>query len=504
MIADSAITRETKRQDNQFPIGGVAQDLIRWLRRELIWLALEEDDPVRVLKKSTLAVSRVFGCPCSFVEGNVVSDTAPWCTVAVVRAGGMPMGALLIGGNTDSIVDFDEETIHEIADLVGLCVFQAQQASEIVELQNESEDMLFLAPDAIFVIEENGSVSMANRRALDMINKETTSDVVGLSIYQLLGPAVPDLDALIELAHSGGRVEIEVAGQLGRIFASLDLSTVGESEQILCVARDITQERQAQLALRRNERSSLLGETVEYLLHEINNPLAALLSNIGLAQKCEKELKRFSDEPAKKDEGLGKANGQMKPPSDKVGLALSNASTAGMRIRKVMNTLRSAHHGASPTGPDSIDVGFEIGLALSAAEAESRGSCSIVSTVGVLPRVQALPLQLAEAFVAVIKNAVQAVQKSVSGCVVLRTDKTDDEIRVIVEDNGMGVPDDLKSRIFMPFFTTKPFEDAYGLGLTMADDTIRNIGGSIRVEDVNPVGARFVVTLPVCVNSSQQ
>ncbi len=70
-------------------------------------------------------------------------------------------------------------------------------------------------------------------------------------------------------------------------------------------------------------------------------------------------------------------------------------------------------------------------------------------------------------------------------------------MQVFIEDNGPGISKELRERIFMPFFTTKPLGDALGLGLTMAEDTIRRMGGSVDLDQTDLGGARFVVTLPI-------
>ncbi|MGB5245869.1 MAG: ATP-binding protein, partial [Woeseia sp.] len=70
-------------------------------------------------------------------------------------------------------------------------------------------------------------------------------------------------------------------------------------------------------------------------------------------------------------------------------------------------------------------------------------------------------------------------------------------IVVEVEDNGPGIPEEIRAKIFEPFFTTKPAGQGTGLGLSVTYGIIKDHGGDIRVEEAQGGGTRFVVTLPV-------
>jgi len=70
------------------------------------------------------------------------------------------------------------------------------------------------------------------------------------------------------------------------------------------------------------------------------------------------------------------------------------------------------------------------------------------------------------------------------------------EVVIEVEDNGPGIPDDIKAKIFEPFFTTKPAGQGTGLGLSVTYGIIKDHDGQIQIEDVSGGGTRFVVSLP--------
>ena len=71
------------------------------------------------------------------------------------------------------------------------------------------------------------------------------------------------------------------------------------------------------------------------------------------------------------------------------------------------------------------------------------------------------------------------------------------EVQITVKDNGPGIPDDIKDKIFQPFFTTKPTGSGTGLGLSLSYDILKAHGGEIKVEAKEGKGSEFTITLPI-------
>ena len=81
--------------------------------------------------------------------------------------------------------------------------------------------------------------------------------------------------------------------------------------------------------------------------------------------------------------------------------------------------------------------------------------------------------------------------------VTVSTQKTDNQVIIKVKDNGTGIPDDVKARVFQPFFTTKPTGQGTGLGLSLAYDiVVKGHGGTLEVESTEGKGTEFVIQLP--------
>ncbi|NVK51209.1 MAG: histidine kinase, partial [Cyclobacteriaceae bacterium] len=102
-----------------------------------------------------------------------------------------------------------------------------------------------------------------------------------------------------------------------------------------------------------------------------------------------------------------------------------------------------------------------------------------------------------------INNAFYAVnEKAISGIdgyspeVIVSSKKTETGIEISVKDNGNGIPDSVKDKIFQPFFTTKPTGSGTGLGLSLSYDIIKAHQGIIQVKSEENIGTQLIIILP--------
>ncbi|ADJ26433.1 PAS/PAC sensor hybrid histidine kinase [Dehalogenimonas lykanthroporepellens BL-DC-9] len=106
--------------------------------------------------------------------------------------------------------------------------------------------------------------------------------------------------------------------------------------------------------------------------------------------------------------------------------------------------------------------------------------------------------QLQQVFLNIIVNAEYAMKKAHDkGVLVVKTEKSDGHIRVLITDDGPGMSDEVKSKLFQPFFTTKDPGEGTGLGLALSMGIIKEHGGSISVKTVVGKGTTFIVELPM-------
>jgi signal transduction histidine kinase len=122
-----------------------------------------------------------------------------------------------------------------------------------------------------------------------------------------------------------------------------------------------------------------------------------------------------------------------------------------------------------------------------------------------LPHVEVVPQDIGRVILNLINNAFYAVNEKASQglegyspTVTVNSRKLNDAIEISVKDNGNGIPETIKDKIFQPFFTTKPTGQGTGLGLSLAYDIVtKGHGGSLAVESTPGDGTSFVIRFPI-------
>jgi nitrogen-specific signal transduction histidine kinase len=226
------------------------------------------------------------------------------------------------------------------------------------------------------------------------------------------------------------------------------------------------------------DRMASVGTLAGGVAHEINNPLAAVIANIELALDDVKELAI----PTGKQELLEE---------------LEDAREAAHRVRQIVRDLRLFSR-AEEDRKDLIDVRDVLESTLRMAWNEIRHRAKLVKAFDDVPLVDANEARLGQVFLNLVLNAVHAIGAGRAEANEIRVSTSYEQGEVVVEvrDSGDGMPDDVKARIFEPFFSTKPAGVGRGLGLPISQRIIEEIGGRIEVKTRLGDGSSFTVRLP--------
>jgi signal transduction histidine kinase/ligand-binding sensor domain-containing protein len=121
-----------------------------------------------------------------------------------------------------------------------------------------------------------------------------------------------------------------------------------------------------------------------------------------------------------------------------------------------------------------------------------------------LPKAEVVPQDIGRVILNLINNAFQSVSEKAKANgagyepqVTMSTNRAVDGIHIKVRDNGTGIPDSIKEKIFQPFFTTKPTGQGTGLGLSLSYDIVKALGGSIDLNTKEGYGTEFTIKLPM-------
>ncbi|MBB3836506.1 signal transduction histidine kinase [Runella defluvii] len=253
-----------------------------------------------------------------------------------------------------------------------------------------------------------------------------------------------------------------------------------------------------------SEKLASLGELTAGIAHEIQNPLNFVNNFSEVSVELLEELKTERARPTEdRDEGLEaeilddifqnleKINHHGKRASSIVtGMLQHSRASTGKKEPVNLNALADEYLRLSYHGLRAKDKSFNAKMNTFFDES--------------LPKVNVIPQDFGRVLLNLINNAFYAVQaRSISQpenympTVTVSTQNTDQGIIIKVGDNGTGIPEELKSKIFQPFFTTKPTGQGTGLGLSLAYDIVtKSHGGTIELDSVEGEGTTFTITLP--------
>jgi signal transduction histidine kinase/ABC-type uncharacterized transport system substrate-binding protein len=225
-------------------------------------------------------------------------------------------------------------------------------------------------------------------------------------------------------------------------------------------------------------RVATMGELTASLAHELNQPLTAILSNAQAAQ-------------------LLLANGG--PDAAELGEILSDIVEDDKRAGEVIRRLRALlKKGELEHMRLDLNEVIQEVVRLVHSDAIIRNVSIALDTDPAMPAVAGDRVQLQQVILNLIMNGLEAMRRPTRGDrrLLIRTQKPDvGAIRVSVRDSGSGIHEDDLSRIFEPFYTTKP--DGMGMGLSIARSIIEMHGGHLWAENIPAGGAIFSFTLPV-------
>ena len=247
--------------------------------------------------------------------------------------------------------------------------------------------------------------------------------------------------------------------------------------------RDVTDREQLQQQLQVTERLASVGTLAAGVAHEINNPLAWVISGISwLDEEFAKLRARLDADDA-----------------EEIGTTLSEVLEGAQRVGHIVKELKTFSRG-DEEGAKGVDLAPVLKTAVRMAGNELKHRARVIKQLEETPPVRGNSIRLGQVFLNLIVNAAHAIPEG-------RADENEvrirllnaDRGRVLVEicDTGSGMTPEVQRRIFDPFFTTKAVGEGTGLGLSIVHGIVTRLGGAIGVESAPGKGTTFRVWLPI-------
>jgi PAS domain S-box-containing protein len=342
------------------------------------------------------------------------------------------------------------------------------------------QHLLAHAPIILFAFDRQGIVTLSEGRGLEQLGFRP-KELVGRSVFDIYAND-PTLTAYARRVLAGE--EFSVVTGVGEVVLETSFSPIrgatGELDGAIGLCVDVTERVKAQTRLVQAERLASMGTLSATVAHEMNNPLTYILGSLDLVSA------RLS-EPGSVLQG-----------APELLRHVDNAREGADRVRRIVRGLQSfSRRDDDRTEPTDVRAALE--RAIEMTDNEIRHRAHMVRRLESVPPVMANDLRLGQVFVNLLMNAAQAIPEGHADANEIRVSTRYDEAQravvVAIEDTGSGMAPEVLSRIFEPFFSTKPLGVGNGLGLSICHGIIDGLDGRIEVESAVGRGTTFRVRL---------
>ncbi len=431
------------------------------------------------------------------------SETWVELTAAPVLGRALPGGGRAVTGGVVSVVDIGEKKATERALRALNETLEARVAERTAQLaasETRFRALIEQAPDMIALVRampDGRLVYEVANRALAAMAGRAPEGLVGRSVVNGLRPALRRQlsEAFADCLGHARMTRIEVAMPLAGSTRAIDCVLVpmpAEHTQdpqtgrlVLVSARDITAQRSTEEALRQSQKMEAVGQLTGGIAHDFNNLLAGISGSLELitkriAQGRAHEIGRFAE------------------------AAMASAARAAALTHRLLAFSRRQTLDPRPTDVAALIAGMHELIG------RSVGPAIVVDTAMAPGTWRALcdPHQLESALLNLAINARDAMPDG--GGLLISADNLTvdaaaaqpgglpdgDYVAISVADTGIGMPPSVLSRVFEPFYTTKPIGQGTGLGLSMVYGFAQQSGGQVRIESAENAGTTVRLYLP--------
>ncbi len=265
---------------------------------------------------------------------------------------------------------------------------------------------------------------------------------------------------------------------------------------------DITDRKAAENRMASSDRLESIGRLAAGVAHEINTPIQYLNDSVSFIREGVQELLEYIDAlraqipaPPEPDENVEELRKDMPP-------ALERMADGLVRIAETVRSMKDFAN-ADQSGMASVDLNRKIASTLVVARSEYKEVADVQTDFAPLPPINCNSGLINQVILNLIVNAAHAIADVVGdsgkrGMITVRTAVDGNDIVISLTDTGGGIPENIRSRIYEPFFTTKSVGRGSGQGLSIAHNVVvKGHGGKLHFESEMGRGTTFHVHLPI-------
>jgi len=411
----------------------------------------------------------------------------------IASLGGVPLifkdrvlGVLIVSTATPhEFTENEQVLLAAVGNSIGVAIENANLFEDVARGKNEWEATFDAMTNGVSIHDPDFNIIRANSALAKMLGM-TIDQIVGRKCYEVFHDSDKPLEVCPQvLAFKDGCSHMLVAEEK-KLQAVLNISSDpifdqdGNITGAVHDVRDITEQERLRGQLAQSEKIRALGEMAGGVAHDFNNFLTVISGNTQLL------LSQMT----------GGGDQEFREPLESVQRAAADAAETVRRIQE-FTRVRTARSFTIVDIKSVLLNAIDIARPRWRDEAEARGAkIEIEARLARTPPMNANESELAEVFINLIINAADALPDGGKITVTTDTEPDGDWVLVAVADNGNGMDEEVKKRVFEPFFSTKGVSGS-GLGLSVAYGIINRHGGDITVDSTAGEGTRFIVRLPV-------
>jgi PAS domain S-box-containing protein len=360
---------------------------------------------------------------------------------------------------------------------------------ELKEANDFLINLIESSVDGIIVTKMKGDILIFNKGAENLLGYKAEEVVGKMNIRSIYQPGIakevmdklrsPDFGGVGKLTSfpifhrrkNGELIEGDLSASIIYDEKGNEIASVGifkDLRERLGIEREL---QKMQEALLQSEKLAAMGRLTSQIAHELNNPIYGIMNTL--------ELLKTEIPPESKRRRI-------------LELSLSEIQRLSEMLRNMLSFSKPEEEKRRPVKIDELIEGI-----LSVMEKQMRESNIQVETSfdPDIPEVTASTNQMRQVVLNIFKNAKEAMPKG--GTLLVKTSKKDHRVLIHIQDTGIGIPEEIKDKIFDAFFTTKQKVKGVGLGLSVCYGIIKDHGGEIKVKSEAGKGTTFTISLPV-------
>jgi two-component system NtrC family sensor kinase len=359
-----------------------------------------------------------------------------------------------------------------------------------------SQQILGVLDTHVSLAKADAQLAQSSRRMLayTLVASVAISLLSWVFVWRLVGQPLKRLTkGTKELADGnlGYQLQLSASDEVGELAASfnrMSLQLRSANEELVAWAKTLedrveqkTRElKRAHEHVLHVEKMATIGKMAAVVAHEINNPLAGILTYAKLVRRW---IERGEVASSKKGEA-----------EQSLDLIASESHRCGDLVKNLLTFSRTA-----PMNMVSTDLNAVVdrGIRLLRHQTEMNGIEVHLELGQGLPKIQCDPGQIEQVVLALVMNAIDAMPRGGNLWIGTRANEAAMEVAIEVRDDGSGIAPEILPRLFEPFLTTKESGKGVGLGLAVSENIVERHEGRIEVQSELGKGTTFTVTLPL-------